>query len=47
MLQFDKSIYPVVLHLHIHESTQKLKKWGKINLGEELTYDLSYTPRTF
>ena len=57
MLQFDKSIHPVVIYqyylicisMNIHENT--LKNEGKsrktIGLGKELRYDLICTPRAF
>ena len=57
MLQFDKSIHPVVLYeynlnwisMKIHENLKKIKEnhVKTISLGEGLRYDLSCTPRVF
>ena len=59
MLQFDKSIHPVVLYeyylicifVKIHEKFVFFKKRENhvktISLGEGLRYDLSCTPRAF
>ena len=54
MLQFDKSIHPVVLYeyylicifMNVHENLKNEGKSRKIiSLGEGLRYDLSCTPK--
>ena len=58
MLQFDKSIHPVVLYkyyfvcifMKIHENFKKKMRENHVNtisLGEGLSYDLSCAPRAF
>ena len=57
MLQFDRSIHPVVLYeyyhirifMKMHENLKKMREnhVKTISLGEGLRYDLSCTPRAF
>ena len=56
MLQFDKSIHPVVLYeyyliwifMKIHENLKMKENHVKtVSLGEGMRYDISRTPRAF